>query len=703
MPLERTGGMPTDDGAGRADGIRMLVAAKGPRAERIERILADFRRLVWEANIEIEAAAVVAEIARARHEVYILADRLDATSIAALFPDELPDVSDRVVVVVVGPGEPLDKMPAGVVAIDEDELSAAVLERAIELAMERTMLSSALAASEQRYALTVAAANDGLWHWDVRADTCTFAPRWKTLLGYAEGELSNEPREWFDRVHPDDIDALRANIKAHLDGLTPVHEFEHRVKHKNGRWRWVLSRGLSHRDEWGRATQMAGSLTDISRRKAFEHRLQHDSVTGLASRMTLMERLATTIETSKRKKDYGFAVLFLNLDRFKVVNDSIGLESGDRVLSQLGERLLGCVGSNHLVCRYGGDEFAILMENLDDFAEADRVSRAIHDALTRPFNLDGHEVFTTVSVGITRSSMGYDRPADVIRDVGVAINEAKRTGKGRTVTFDTHMRLEAVSQLRLQTAIRQAVDREEFEVHYQPIVSLETLQLTGFEALVRWRHPRRGIVPPDEFIPLAEETGLIIPVGRFVMNEACRQMAIWREQLPLAAELSVSVNLSGKQIGEGHLIDVIEQSLEDCGLPAAALKLELTESTLIDDADGARDLIGALRDRGVRLYIDDFGTGYSSLTYLHTLAVDGLKIDKSFVEMVGLPERRSAIVPSIVSLAHSLGMSVVAEGVETVRQRNALRELRCGEAQGYLFSRPLDAKAAEALIARGHV
>jgi EAL domain-containing protein (putative c-di-GMP-specific phosphodiesterase class I) len=324
----------------------------------------------------------------------------------------------------------------------------------------------------------------------------------------------------------------------------------------------------------------------------------------------------------------------------------------------------------------------------------------IHHTLRQPSELDEQTIFTTASIVITNRARNYARAALVIRDAGVATSRAKRRGKSRSSTFDTAMRQEALNTLRTQMQLREAIVRQQFEVYYQPIVALGSCRLTGFEALVRWNHPKRGVIGPIEFIPLAEETGLIVPIGQFVLRDACSQMAAWRRKYPDASDVSISINLSGHQLSSPTLVADIEQALEDTGLPPDGVKLELTESTLIDDPINATRILARLRDRGIKLYIDDFGTGYSSLSYLHRFAIDGLKIDKSFVDMVGRDDRKAAIVPSIVGLAHNLGMGVVAEGVETREQARELTLLDCGEAQGYLFSRPVPRDQAALLIER---
>lgn len=585
-----------------------------------------------------------------------------------------------------------------------EDFGPRALERTIRHALEHMRVLADVQEERARHDLLLRAANDGLWEWDLDTDQIRYSNRWKQLFGLVDEDMGDSREAWLSRVHHDDLPGLRADIRAHIDGRTVVHQFEHRIRQPDGAFRWVLSRGLLRRDRWGRAIALAGSLTDINRRKRAEalaspHPL-HDELTGLPSRRVLIERLEHAIEQTRRNPGFRFSVLFLNLDRFKVLNDSIGLDSADRILAQLAERLRGCVPEGSLVCRYGGDEFAILLEGHERFEDADDLAQAIHDSLRQPFELDEQTIFTTASIGITNSGRNYERPAEVIRDAGVATSRAKRRGKSRSSTFDTAMRQEALNTLRTQMQLREAIVRQQFEVYYQPIVALGSCRLTGFEALVRWNHPKRGVIGPIEFIPLAEETGLIVPIGQFVLREACTQMAAWHRRYPDADDVSISINLSGHQLASPTLVADIEQVLEDTKLEPDRVKLELTESTLIDDPNTASRILGRLRDRGIKLYIDDFGTGYSSLSYLHRFAIDGLKIDKSFVDMVGRDDRKAAIVPSIVGLAHNLGMGVVAEGVETMDQARELTLLDCAEAQGYLYSRPVPRDPAALLIER---
>lgn len=676
---------------------KLLIGADQPLADLLVAAL----EAATEWRFEIDIVAPVALTLDDDHDLYLV----DASALGPHVTRTDPH-SERPLLALTRDASGVERARAAgaVELLDVEELSTATLERCIRHALEQVRAAEALRELQARHELLLRGANDGLWEWNLLTDELRYSPRWKQLFGVGDEELGHSSELWFSRVHVDDLRGLRDDIDSHIDGATVVHQFEHRIAQRDGNYRWVLSRGLVRRDRWGRAIALAGSLTDINRRKRTELLAApyalHDELTGLPSRGVLLDRLEQAIDQSHRDPEFRFSVLFLNLDRFKVLNDSIGLESADRILMQLAQRLRDCVAEGTLVCRYGGDEFAILVENLADFDEADKLADAIHQSLAQPFELDGQTIFTTASIGITNSDRDYERASDVIRDAGAATSRAKRRGKSRSSTFDIAMRQEAMNTLRTQTQLREAIVRQQFEVYYQPIVALGSCRLTGFEALVRWNHPKRGVIGPVEFIALAEETGLIVPIGQFVLREACSQMAAWHRRFADAQDVTISINLSGHQLNSPTLVTDIEQVLDDTGLRPSAVKLELTESTLIDDPSTATRILGRLRDRGIKLYIDDFGTGYSSLSYLHRFAIDGLKIDKSFVDMVGREDRKAAIVPSIVGLAHNLGMGVVAEGVETREQARELTLLDCAEAQGYLYSRPVPKDQAAELIVR---
>ena len=432
----------------------------------------------------------------------------------------------------------------------------------------------------------------------------------------------------------------------------------------------------------------------------FRHAAFHDALTNLPNRALLAENLAFVIERAKNSEDYQFAVLFLDLDRFKNVNDSLGHTIGDQLLIAMARRLESCIREVDMVARLGGDEFAILLDGITNATEATNMARRIQQRLSTPFNLSGHEVFTTTSIGIALSSTGYDHPENMLRDADTAMYRAKAQGKACYEVFDKGMHTHAVYLLQMENDLRRALDREEFCVYYQPIVTLGTGQLAGFEALIRWNHPERGFINPSDFIPLAEETGLIVPIGQWILKRSCQQLAKWQWQSSSNRNLFISVNLSGKQVAQPDLVTTISDVLADTNLEAKHLKLEITESAVIDNADMAVRLLKELKALGVQLSIDDFGTGYSSLGYLHRFPVNTLKIDRSFVGRIGEAAENIEIVRTIVSLADNMGMEVVAEGVETLSQLTQLRKLNCKYGQGYLFSRPVDAGSVTAWIAR---
>jgi len=565
------------------------------------------------------------------------------------------------------------------------QIDAPLLERSIRYAIEQSRTLQALRESEERYALSARGANDGLWVWDLRGDDVYYSPRWKAMLGYGEAEIGQSPEEWLSRVHPDDVVLLRTAIQRHLRGETPHLESEHRMRCRDGEYRWMLSRGLAVRDTGGTPVRFAGSQTDVTERKLAVDRLMHDAfhdaLTGLPNRALFMDRLERAMEQQRRHPDAMFAVLFLDLDRFKVVNDSLGHVFGDELLVAVAERLAHMLRSSDTVARLGGDEFAMLIDGIDHEADAVRAAQRLQDALLVPFRIGPHEIFTSVSIGIALSTTGYHRPQDVLRDADIAMYRAKAAGKARHELFDVAMHERAVKLLEIETDLRRAIDRGELRVHYQPVIELQSGRLAGFEALVRWQ---RGdeLVSADEIIPLAEETGLIVPIGEWVLRESLRQLREWGE------DVDIHVNLSPKQLLQPNVVEIVTSALRDAGVAPHRLHLEVTESLLIDNAEAAGALLRELRATEVGLSLDDFGTGYSSLSSLRQFPFDMIKIDRSFL-LDADARRGDEIVRTVSALARTLGMQVTVEGLETAEQVERMRTLGVDYAQGFYFARPM--------------
>jgi diguanylate cyclase (GGDEF)-like protein/PAS domain S-box-containing protein len=576
----------------------------------------------------------------------------------------------------------------------------------VALARIRTHVSlkkseEALRESEQRYALAARGANDGLWDWNLLDDVIYFSPRWKIMLGYQEAEIGTRPEEWLARIHVADRERVKDEIAAHQRGLTPHFESENRTQHKDGTFRWMLSRGMAIYDPSGKAVRMAGSQTDITGGKVA------DALTGLPNRLLFIDRLERLLEHTKRHKDYLFAVLFLDLDGFKMINDSLGHMIGDQLLVGVANRLAKCLRVSDTItrleqlftiARLGGDEFTILLDQIEKPEDAILVAERLVKALAPPFSLNGKEVFTSVSIGIALSSVGYEKPEDLLRDADTAMYRAKSLGKARYEVFDVEMRASVIARLQLETDLRNALEREEFQNFYQPIVSLDSGRIVGFEALLRWRHPTRGLLPPVDFIPVAEETGIIRELGWWNLREACRQISIWNASGSFNPPLIMSVNLSVKQFSQPNLVGAIENLLRELGLPSNTLKLEITETTIMADSSATLETLSKIKSLGVQLSADDFGTGYSSLSYLQHFPLDTLKIDRSFTKALGEDGDSMEIVRTILPMAKSLHLSVIAEGVETADQLAVLRKLHCEYAQGFYFSKPLPADQAGVLL-----
>jgi diguanylate cyclase (GGDEF)-like protein/PAS domain S-box-containing protein len=506
--------------------------------------------------------------------------------------------------------------------------------------------------------------------------------------------------------HPSEVIGKTAQIL--MGAMTDVNELE-RIRtalltytsvkaelicyRKDGSRFWVDLNTVPISNEQGRVTHFVSVMREVTERKAVEEQLRrnafHDSLTGLPNRLLFMERLGHTLVKVKQHPEHLFAVLFLDLDRFKVINDSLGHMVGDQLLIEIARRLEACLHATDTVARLGGDEFTILLENIQNAEDATKVAQRVHDELSVPFNLNGHEVFTSVSIGIVLSTTEFDRPEDLLRGADIAMYRAKGLGKACHEVFDTAMHTRVVALMQLENDLRRAIERHELQLYYQPIVALTTGKIVGFEALVRWQHPDRGLISPAKFVPIAEETGLIIPLGQWVLKEACRQLKAWQQAFPHTPPLTVSVNLSSRQFSRHSLIGEIRNALDSSGLDPSHLKLEITETAIMENTESAMDMLLQIKEMGIQLSVDDFGTGYSSLGYLYRFPMDLLKIDRSFISRVDVDGEKLELVRTIITLAWNLGMDVIAEGVETTKQLAQLKALKCEYAQGYLFSKPL--------------
>ena len=527
------------------------------------------------------------------------------------------------------------------------------------------------------------------------------SPQIEGLLGYTPAEWLADPKLWWERIHPDDRDQVLADEEAILVSAgTKSEAAQYRMVTRDGRTIWVSDDASVIKNGSGASLYWSGILSDITDRKVLEEQLKHqafhDPLTGLANRALFVDRVEHALARGERD-GMRVAVLFVDLDDFKTINDSLGHNGGDEVLVAVAGRLRECFRPGDTFARFGGDEFAILVEDTS-LSNATSVAYRIVDALGEPFSIGGREVMIHASVGIEFAEAQGTRTDELLRNADVAMYVAKGKGKARYQLFEPSMHTAALRRLEIKADLRRAVEKDEFVLHYQPIVSLNGGALLGMEALVRWNHPERGLLPPLDFISVAEQSGLITPLGRWVLREACRQATKWPLSNP---SISLSVNVSTTQFQQPGLVEDVANALWDSGLDPSILTLEITESVLVHDTDAVIEKLHRLKDFGVKVAIDDFGTGYSSLGYLKRFPIDILKIDKSFIDGVGNGAEEAAIAQAIIKLGESLGLEVVAEGIELPEQIDALQLLRCERGQGFFFSAPVDAETMGGLLANG--
>lgn len=581
--------------------------------------------------------------------------------------------------------------------------------------------------SEERYDLAVTGTNEGIWDWNLSQNTFYVSPRWQSMVGYGmqiaspltgltsheverQGGVSNAPwtmEDWLALIHTDDLPAVKRALTQHLEGHTPFLEQEYRLFHADGALRWMLVRGIVSRDRHGTPLRMAGSQTDITRRKEAEAQLVqqafYDPLTNLPNRTLFLNRLADVIANDQHSNEW-ISVFLIDIDRFQLINSSLGNEWGDRLLIDIVTRFQTYLHDSDVIARLGGDEYAILATRFNQHS-AQAFAQQLQDSLAKPFSLNHREVFVSMSMGMVVNSRHYNQPEHWLRDADTALSNAKALGKSCSKLFHNRMRTVLLNRMDLENDLRQVLSQPPCPgllLNYQPIVYLETGEIRSFEALVRWQHPSHGLIAPGRFIPMAEETGLIVPLGEWVLRTACIQMKQWTLQFPKKSFFTMSVNLASKQCALPNLPGLVQSILDETQLSASYLKLELTESAIMDHAASLITMLHRLRDMGLQLAIDDFGTGYSSLSYLRRFPINNLKIDQSFVSNMDNEVESVKIIQTIVDLAHSLGIDVTAEGLEKLEHSNQLKSLQCEYGQGYFFSKPVDAETATALLDAEH-
>ncbi|MCB1189424.1 MAG: EAL domain-containing protein [Leptospiraceae bacterium] len=561
---------------------------------------------------------------------------------------------------------------------------------------ERKNNEAHLKESEERFSLAVRGASDGIWDWNIKTDELYLSPRYSEILGYEPDEIGKNLEDLFKLVHPEDLTQLRNELQYHLKKMVDHFEFEHRIRHKNGTYHWVLNRGIAVFDAENNPVRMVGSQSDITNRKYAEESLFkqafHDHLTGLPNRVLFMNYIQRAIYTMHQKDNYKFAVIYLELDRYKIVTDSLGHFTGDRLLINASKRLKNCLNPNDYLARLDGEDFAILLDDIQSVENAIDVVNRIKNELIVPFVIKDQDVFTGAVFGIVMSSPENEIPENLIRDADTSMFMAKTQSKN-FVVFDREMHKTLSIKLKMETDLRKALERKELTVHYQPIIDIQKNVLSGYEALARWKHPEEGMISPVHFIPIAEETGLIVSLGDFVLETSIMQIKEWEQKYH--ANIFMSVNVSVKQLILPDFLSKIQKLISKYDIVPGQLKLEITESAVLERDIDLTDVLTKLKDMNIYLLIDDFGTGYSSLSRLHSLPFDIIKIDHSFVREMTTNNNNFNVIRTINSLAKNLNMDVTAEGIETKEQLEKIKNLGCHYGQGFYFSRPLDAIQSE--------
>ena len=565
---------------------------------------------------------------------------------------------------------------------------------------ERGELTKLLQESEEKLESILNSLEEVVWSVEVATDNLLFLnPAAQQVYGRPVDELLKNPNLRLESIHPEDRDRVKSSLGC---SANQTNDLEYRIIQPSGEIRWVWERSRLIYNETGEANRRDGIISDVTERKKIEAELsyeaKHDSLTHLPNRAAFIERIEQALEESQRDAEYLFAVLFIDLDRFKIVNDSLGHQVGDELLIAVAQILTDCCREQDFVARLGGDEFTILLHKIQTITEGNAIAHRINQQLAAPFYLQGHTVFTSASIGIVEANEKYQDIAEILRDADLAMYRAKSLGKARHEVFHPEMYAETKELLETENDLRKAIVQDQLVVHYQPILSLATDTLYGFEALVRWQHPTKGLVYPDKFIAVAEETGLITAIGEWVLKEACQQMQYWQSNYKNATDLKISVNIASQQIKDPNFLDTLDKTLTKTKFSGHSLHLEITETTLMDYQPETVTLFEQIRARGIRLNIDDFGTGYSSLQYLKRFPINMLKIDRSFVHGMLDDRENFEIVKMIITLSRTLKISIVAEGIENLKQLKVLQTLHCELGQGYLFSKALDQESAELLI-----